>query len=107
MHNAKLENRCTWGVGSDKYIYVTNNPRAAGELKAQAGDLLLTRQGELAGVVVSVKNNRACCYVFPAAPVISKMPRIDQGSTQSKYQEFITGMSVFWQKGDKLSEQQP
>jgi len=107
MHNAKLENRCTWGVGNDKYIYVTNNSRAANELKAQAGDLLMTRQGELAGVVVSVKNNRACCYVFPAAPAISKMPRIDQGSRQSKYQEFITGMSVFWQKGDKLSEQQP
>jgi len=107
MRNAKLENRCTWGVGNDKYIYVANNPRAANELKAQAGDLLMTRQGELAGVVVLVKNNRARCYVFPVAPAISKMPRIDQGSKQSKYQEFTTGMSVFWQKGDKLSEQQP
>ena len=106
MRNAKLENRCTWGVGNDKYIYVANNPRAANELKAQAGDLLLTKQGELAGVVVSVKNNRARCYVFPVAPAISKMPRIDQGSKQSKYQEFTTGMSVFWQKGDELSKQQ-
>ena len=108
LANAKLENRCAWGAGNERYIYVTNSQtRNSSELKAEVGDLLLTRQGELAGVVVAVKNNRARCYVFSKRPTAQQMLRIGQGNAASKYQEFVTGMSLFMEKGEKLTDSQP
>lgn len=83
--SVKLENRCHWGAGSDKYIYVSNKvPRSANVLKAEVGDLLLTRQGELAAVVIAADSQTAQCYVFKAAPAATEFHAVSQGEKTHK-----------------------
>lgn len=71
--NCALESRCSMSFSSnDKYLYIRNSTRRTdSELKAQLGDFILTKEGELVGVVVAVEDfdlgrkQEAKCFIFP------------------------------------------
>lgn len=88
--SAGLAGRCSLDFTSgDRYLYIRNTGRGTGsELRAEPGDLVLTREGDFVGVVVSIekfdfgRREEAKCYVFsdafswkdaPAVP-IGKQP---------------------------------
>ena len=59
----------------DGYLYIRNATNVSGaELKAEIGDIVMTKQGDFVGVVVAIENfdlNRkqeAKCFVFPNNP---------------------------------------
>ena len=105
LAGAKLVNRCRWGVGNDRYIYVTNNEsRAANEVKAEVGDVLLTRQGFCAGVVVAVNEQEACCYVFESEPKINNMFKIEFGSRQDGHSAFTKSLNHWFEQNSRLNK---
>ncbi|WP_288592703.1 hypothetical protein [uncultured Victivallis sp.] len=88
--SAGLAGRCSLDFTSgDRYLYIRNTGRGTGsELRAEPGDLVLTKEGDFVGVVVSIekfdfgRREEAKCYVFsdafswkdaPAVP-IGKQP---------------------------------
>ena len=88
--SAGLAGRCSLDFTSgDRYLYIRNTGRGTGsELRAEPGDLVLTKEGEFVGVVGSIekfdfgRREEAKCYVFsdafswkdaPAVP-IGKQP---------------------------------
>lgn len=88
--SAGLAGRCSLDFTSgDRYLYIRNTGRGTGsELRAEPGDLVLTKEGDFVGVIVSIekfdfgRREEAKCYVFsdafswkdaPAVP-IGKQP---------------------------------
>ena len=88
--SAGLAGRCSLDFTSgDRYLYIRNTGRGTGsEVRAEPGDLVLTKEGDFVGVVVSIekfdfgRREEAKCYVFsdafswkdaPAVP-IGKQP---------------------------------
>lgn len=73
--SAGLAGRCSLDFTSgDRYLYIRNTGRGTGsELRAEPGDLVLTREGDFVGVVVSIekfdfgRRQEAKCYVFSDA----------------------------------------
>ncbi|WP_176015041.1 hypothetical protein [Victivallis sp. Marseille-Q1083] len=71
--SAPLEVRCSMSMAADdEYLYIRNSTRLAGsELKADIGDIVMTKQGDFVGVVVGIENfdmgrkQEAKCFVFP------------------------------------------
>ena len=73
--SAGLAGRCSLDFTSgDRYLYIRNTGRGTGsELRAEPGDLVLTKEGDFVGVVVSIekfdfgRREEAKCYVFSDA----------------------------------------
>ena len=74
--SAPLDVRCSMSMATDDgYLYIRNATNVSGaELKAEIGDIVMTKQGDFVGVVVAIENfdlNRkqeAKCFVFPNNP---------------------------------------
>ena len=99
-----LDSRCSMSFESDDdYLYIRNGARVSSELKADIGDLVLTKQGELVAVVVAVENydfsrqQEARCFVFSELPDVKSLPQIPvvKGSGQADYREFCDKLN-FW-----------
>ena len=52
--NSELGGRCSMGLGGELFI---RNSGSRSELRAEPGDLILTRSGEFAGIVVAAENS--------------------------------------------------
>lgn len=71
--SAELTGRCSVNFSAgDEYMYIRNSARSGGtELRAEPGDFVMTRQGELVGVVVSQESfemgrrQEARCVILP------------------------------------------
>lgn len=72
--SAALGGRCSIDLAaSEPYLYIRNTGRGTGgnELRAEPGDLVLSREGDFIGVVVAIENfdfgrrQEAKCFVFP------------------------------------------
>ncbi len=71
--SAGLGGRCSLDFSSnDHYLYIRNTGRGTGsELRSEPGDVVLTREGDFVGVVISIekfdygRREEAKCYVFP------------------------------------------
>ena len=73
--SVELDGRCSLDVSSDvPYIFIRNSGSRS-ELKAEPGDLVLTREGDFAGIVVDNKargfarGEEARAFVFADAKV--------------------------------------
>ena len=72
--SAALGGRCSIDLSArEPYLYIRNTGRGTGgnELRAEPGDLVLSREGDFIGVVVAIENfdfgrrQEAKCFVFP------------------------------------------
>jgi len=97
-----LDSRCSMSFeNDDDYLYIRNGARVSSELKAEVGDLVLTKQGELVAVVVALENydfNRqqeARCFVFSSLPDVRNMSPIKLEKTGGHYREFCDKLN-FW-----------
>ncbi|MBQ6352101.1 MAG: hypothetical protein IJJ28_02390 [Lentisphaeria bacterium] len=80
--SAELEGRCSLDVSNDvPYIFIRNSV-ARSELKAEPGDLILTREGDYAAIVIDTlprgfaKGDVARAFVFPNRAVWNNARRI-------------------------------
>jgi hypothetical protein len=106
-----LDSRCSMSFESDDdYLYIRNGARVSSELKADIGDLVLTKQGELAGIVVALENfdfgrqQEARCYVFTNLPDTAKLPQIPltRSGRQQLYQGFSDKLNYFLEQAKPL-----
>ncbi len=107
-----LDSRCSMSFESDDdYLYIRNGARVSSELKAEVGDLVLTKQGELAAIVVALENydfdrqQEARCYVFNTLPEIDKLPQISlqKQSGEQGYREFCDKLNFWLEQSEKLN----
>ena len=71
--SASLNGRCSLDLGAGgAQLYIRNSGRSpAGELKAEPGDFVITKQGDFVGIVTEIENfdmgrrQEAKCFVFP------------------------------------------
>ena len=106
-----LDSRCSMSFDSnDDYLYIRNGARVSSELKADIGDLVLTKQGELVGIVVALENfdfgrqQEARCFVFNHLPDTAKLPRIPltRSGSQQIYQDFSDKLNFFLEQAKPL-----
>ncbi len=99
-----LDSRCSMSFESDDdYLYIRNGVRGSSELKAEVGDLVLTKQGELAAIVVALetydfgRQQEARCFVFNQLPETDKLPQIklSKPAGQPDYRDFTDKLN-FW-----------
>ncbi len=99
-----LDSRCAMSFESDDdYLYIRNGVRSSSELKAEVGDLVLTKQGELVAVVVALEDydigrqQEARCFVFTSLPEVDKLPQISltKSAGQRDYRDFSDKLN-FW-----------
>ncbi|MBR2357036.1 MAG: hypothetical protein IKA65_03300 [Lentisphaeria bacterium] len=107
-----LDSRCSMSFESDDdYLYIRNGARVSSELKAEIGDLVLTKQGELAAVVVALENydfdrqQEARCFVFSQMPDIQMLPqiRVSKSPDQKDYRDFSDKLNFFLEQAAPLN----
>lgn len=99
-----LDSRCSMSFESDDdYLYIRNGARVSSELKAEVGDLVLTKQGELVAIVVALeeydfgRQQEARCFVFSDLPEVQKLPQISltKPAGQADFRDFSDKLN-FW-----------
>ncbi len=107
-----LDSRCSMSFESDDdYLYIRNGARVSSELKAEVGDLVLTKQGELAAIVVALENydfdrqQEARCYVFNTLPAVNELSRIslEKQPGQEDYREFSDKLNFWLEQAERLN----
>lgn len=107
-----LDSRCSMSFESgDDYLYIRNGARVSSELKAEIGDLVLTKQGELAAVVVALENydfdrqQEARCYVFNSLPEFKELSPIslEKLPGQRGYREFSDKLNFWLEQSERLN----
>ena len=107
-----LDSRCSMSFDSDDdYLYIRNGARVSSELKADVGDLVLTKQGELAAIVVALENydfdrqQEARCYVFNSLPEVKDLPQISLKKLQGQkdYREFSDKLNFWLEQAEQLN----
>ena len=107
-----LDSRCSMSFDSDDdYLYIRNGARVSSELKAEVGDLVLTKQGELAAIVVALENydfdrqQEARCYVFNSLPEVKDLPQIKLNKSQGQrdYREFSDKLNFWLEQSEQLN----
>ena len=107
-----LDSRCSMSFDSDDdYLYIRNGARVSSELKAEVGDLVLTKQGELAAIVVALENydfdrqQEARCYVFNSLPEVKELPQISLKKLQGQkdYREFSDKLNFWLEQAEQLN----
>lgn len=107
-----LDSRCSMSFDSgDDYLYIRNGARVSSELKAEIGDLVLTKQGELAAVVVALENydferqQEARCYVFNSLPKTEDLSPIslEKLPGQQGYREFSDKLNFWLEQAERLN----
>ena len=100
--SASLNGRCSLDLGSgDPQLYIRNTGRGpAGELKAEPGDFIITKQGDFVGIVTGIENfdmgrrQEAKCFVFPADFKWdgAKAIRLDKAPEAEYFENFSKGV---------------
>ena len=96
--SADITGRCSVSMEQgDNYLYIRNPNRSSSELKAEVGDIVLSKEGLFVGVVVKVSSSdlgqtsTAECYVFPGEPDLAKalQLRLTKEPSQTLYYDFV------------------
>jgi chromosome segregation ATPase len=100
--SASLNGRCSLDLGSgEPQLYIRNLGRgSAGELKAEPGDFIITKQGDFVGVVIGMENfdmgrrQEAKCFVFPTGFTWdgAKMIQLDKAPESEYFDGFSQGV---------------
>ena len=96
--SADITGRCSVSMEQgDNYLYIRNPNRSSSELKAEVGDIVLSKEGFFVGVVVKVSSSdlgqtsTAQCYVFTGEPDLTKalQLRLTKEPSQTLYYDFV------------------
>lgn len=96
--SADITGRCSVSMEQgDNYLYIRNPNRSSSELKADVGDIVLSKEGFFVGVVVKVSSSdlgqtsTAQCYVFTGEPELTKalQLRLTKEPSQTLYYDFV------------------
>ena len=96
--SADITGRCSVSMEQgDNYLYIRNPNRSSSELKAEVGDIVLSKEGFFVGVVVKVSStdlgqtSTAQCFVFTGEPELAKaiQLRLTKEPSQTLYYDFV------------------
>ena len=96
--SADITGRCSVSMEQgDNYLYIRNPNRSSSELKADVGDIVLSKEGFFVGVVVKVSSSdlgqtsTAQCFVFTGEPELAKATqlRLTKEPSQTLYYDFV------------------
>ena len=96
--SADITGRCSVSMEQgDNYLYIRNPNRSSSELKAEVGDIVLSKEGFFVGVVVKVSSadlgqtSTAQCFVFTGEPDLTKayQLRLTKERSQTLYYDFV------------------
>ena len=96
--SADITGRCSVSMEQgDNYLYIRNPNRSSSELKADVGDIVLSKEGFFVGVVVKVSSadlgqtSTAQCFVFTGEPALAKAVqlRLTKEPSQTLYYDFV------------------
>ena len=96
--SADITGRCSMSMEQgDNYLYIRNPNRSSSELKAEVGDIVLSKEGFFVGVVVKVSSSdlgqtsTAQCYVFTGEPDLTKalQLRLTKEPSQTLFYDFV------------------
>ena len=112
--SAELTGRCSLSLEQDDhYLYIRNPNRSSTELKAEVGDIVLSKEGFFVGVVVKVsssdlgRTSTALCFVFPNVPDLSKAARLrlTKERSQSHFFDFVSGHEALRKRAEQLDRE--
>ena len=96
--SADITGRCSVSMTQgDNYLYIRNPNRSSSELKAEVGDIVLSKEGFFVGVVVKVSSSdlgqtsTAQCFVFTGEPALAKANqlRLTKEPSQTLFYDFV------------------
>lgn len=96
--SADVTGRCSVSMEQgDNYLYIRNPNRSSSEIRAEVGDIVLSKEGLFVGVVVKVSSNdlgqtsTAQCFVFTGEPDLKKSIRLrlTKEPSQTLYYDFV------------------
>ena len=96
--SADITGRCSVSMEQgDNYLYIRNPNRSSSELKADVGDIVLSKEGFFVGVVVKVSStdlgqtSTAKCFVFTGEPALAKATqlRLTKEPSQTLFYDFV------------------
>jgi len=96
--SADITGRCSVSMKQgDNYLYIRNSNRSSSELRADVGDIVLSKEGFFVGVVVKVSStdlgqtSTAQCFVFTGEPDLKKAHqlRLTKERSQTLYYDFV------------------
>ena len=111
--SADITGRCSVSMEEgDNYLYIRNPNRSSSELKADVGDIVISKEGFFVGVVVKVSSNdlgqtsMARCYVFPGEPDLAKAfrLRLTKEPSQTLFYDFADGHEELRKRADQLDK---
>lgn len=111
--SADITGRCSVSMEEgDNYLYIRNPNRSSSELKADVGDIVISKEGFFVGVVVKVSSNdlgqtsTARCYVFPGEPGLAKAfrLRLTKEPSQTLFYDFADGHEELRKRADQLDK---
>ena len=96
----------------DNYLYIRNPNRSSSELKADVGDIVISKEGFFVGVVVKVSSNdlgqtsTARCYVFTGEPDLAKafQLRLTKEPSQTLFYDFVDKHEELRKRADQLDK---
>ena len=96
--SADITGRCSVSMEQgDNYLYIRNPNRSSSELKAEVGDIVLSKEGFFVGVIVKVSSpdlgqtSTAQCFVFTGEPEFAKaiQLRLTKERSQTLFYDFV------------------
>jgi len=96
--SADITGRCSVSMEQgDNYLYIRNPNRSSSEIRAEVGDIVLSKEGLFVGVVVKVSSNdlgqtsTAQCFVFTGEPDLKKaiQLRLTKEPSQTLFFDFV------------------
>ena len=111
--SADLTGRCSVSLEQgDNHLYIRNPNRSSSELKAEVGDIVISKEGLFVGVVVKVSStdlgqiSTALCYVFPGEPDLTKalQLRLTKERTQTLFYDFVERHEELRKRAEQLDK---
>ena len=111
--SADITGRCSVSLEQgDNHLYIRNPNRSSSELKADVGDVVISKEGFFVGVVVKVSSSdlgqtsTAQCYVFPGEPDLAKalQLRLTKEPSQTLFYDFVERHEELRKRAEQLDK---
>lgn len=111
--SADITGRCSVSLEQgDNHLYIRNPNRSSSELKADVGDIVISKEGFFVGVVVKVSSSdlgqtsTAQVYVFPGEPELAKalQLRLTKEPSQTLFYDFVERHEDLRKRAEQLDK---
>ena len=111
--SADITGRCSVSLEQgDNHLYIRNPNRSSSELKADVGDIVISKEGLFVGVVVKVSStdlgqtSTAQVYVFPGEPDLAKalQLRLTKEPSQTLFYDFVERHESLRKRAEQLDK---